>query len=189
MHAETNNDRGGNCIPADYLKVHAKRRVDRKSGNISYDPELHSIWDKYIIDAQVQGGSNLAPEKIIAFADALYNKTAAVRSAWANFSLDSDFDGLLLNWSMDAHGLAASVSYEHLVAGARGRNVTAQALAGPDGLASCEDRHFQEKIAKKRVAVNAAYVDAAEPVIETQLEKAGIRLARILDQLWDGVRP
>jgi len=37
------------------------------------------------------------------------------------------------------------------------------------------------------VQINQTYVDSAGPVVEVQLEKAGLRLAPLLDALWTSV--
>jgi hypothetical protein len=43
---------------------------------------------------------------------------------------------------------------------------------------------FSDKIAMKKVRVTQTYVDSANPVVEEQLEKSGLRLAALLDALW-----
>jgi len=186
LHAESNNDRGGNCIPTDFLTIHAKRHLDSTTNKVSYDPELHSVWDKYIIDRQVSAKKPTASD-ITSFAGSLYAKAAGHRQQWGKFSLDDQLDTLLLGWVMESHALAVSTAYSKLVAGTPPRMISARSLAGPAGLNSCEDEGFQDKIAEKHVAITKRYVATAGAVLDTQLEKAGIRLARILDQLWDSV--
>jgi len=174
LHDTTNNDRGGNCIPTAFLKT--KTKLNTKEN--SYDPELHSVWDKYIIDSQAKQGAS-------AFADSLWsNITDAQRTQWSAFDINVNQQALILSWITDSHSEALMVSYANLVSGKHHTKVDAAKIAGPDNLAACTDDNFQTKMAKKNIQVTTAYVNAALPVIQMQLEEAGIRLGRILDQLW-----
>jgi len=65
--------------------------------------------------------------------------------------------------------------------------ISAAKLSGPANLQNCSDNGFQDKIAKKKVQINQTYVDSAGPVVELQLEKAGLRLSALLDALWTSV--
>ena len=90
-------------------------------------------------------------------------------------------------WVSDAHQLAMNTGYAHLVAGVHHKPISATKLAGPAGLQDCSLNGFQDKIAKKKVQISQTYVDSAGPVVEVQLEKAGLRLAALLDALWTSV--
>src|SRR5262249_14850879 len=180
LHDITNNDRGGNCIPVDFLQIASKRKVDH--GTVSYDPELHSVWDKYIIDEVLIGGATEAD-----FANRLLQAAQPHRTEWRMVTLDDSIEKQILAWVSDAHRRAIQVGYAHLVSGPNHNSIEASTLAGPDTLQNCSDNGFHDKIAAKKIKVNQTYVDAAGPVVEEQLEKAGLRLAALLDALWTSV--
>jgi nuclease S1 len=182
LHNITNNDRGGNCIPLDFLTTATKRHVDSNTGKVSYDPELHNVWDKYILDDVLIGNTTEA-----AFANKLLQAAQPHRSEWRMVTLDNTIQNQVLTWATDAHQGAVQISYTHLVAGSHHKPITAEKLAGPATLQNCSDNGFQDKIAKKKVQINQTYVDAAGPLVEEQLEKAGLRLAALLDALWTSV--
>src|SRR5262245_14049316 len=181
LHAETNNDRGGNCIPVDFLTTSTKRHVD-SHGKVTYDPELHSVWDKSIIDDVLVGNGSLTD-----FADRLFQAAQPHRMEWRNLTLNDTIEQQITTWMMDAHQSAINTGYAHLVAGVHHKPISATKLAGPACLQNCADNGFQDKIAKKKVQINQIYVDSASPVVEVQLEKAGLRLAALLDALWTSV--
>ena len=56
-------------------------------------------------------------------------------------------------------------------------------IAGPPGASSCDG--FQDRIAQTDVRLNRDYVTVAGRAAEQRLEQAGLRLAVLLDQLWD----
>jgi hypothetical protein len=181
LHAETNNDRGGNCIPVDFLQTATKRKVDNK-GKVSYDPELHSVWDKYILDDVLIGSSAESD-----FANRLWQAAQPHRTEWRKVTLDNTIEQQLTAWVTATHLKAADTGYAHLVAGPNHTPIAAAQLAGPATLQNCSDNGFQDTIAMKKVQVTQAYVDAAKPVIEEQLEKGGLRLAAVLDALWTSI--
>jgi hypothetical protein len=179
LHAVTNNDRGGNCIPVGYLKLKAKRKTG-SNGSISYDPELHSVWDKNIVDTRL-GNASLSD-----LAATLSAASVPHRSEWGSFSITDDMEKVATGWAQEGHDAAVAVTYANLVAGSHSSPIDASAIAGPDGLSSCDG--FQDQIAKKKVKLNQHYVDASMPTVELRLEQAGIRLAVLLDQLWVSVQ-
>jgi hypothetical protein len=181
LHAETNNDRGGNCIPVDFLTTSTKRQVDNH-GRVSYDPQLHSVWDRSIMDDVLVGNGSLSD-----FADRLLTAAQPHRMEWRNVTLKDTIEQQITTWMSDAHELAIQTGYTHLVAGIHHKPISATKLAGPAGLQNCSDNGFQDKIAKKKVQINQTYLDSAGPVVEGQLEKAGLRLAALLDALWMSV--
>jgi hypothetical protein len=181
LHGETNNDRGGNCIPVDFLTTITKRHVDN-NGKVTYDPELHSVWDRSIIDDVLLGNTS-----VMDFADRLFQAAQPHRMEWRNVTLNDTIQQQITGWVLDAHQLAISTGYANLVAASHHKLTSAKKLAGPDRLQNCSDNGFQDKIAKKNVQINQTYVDAASPVVEEQLERAGLRLAALLDALWTSV--
>ena len=67
LHATTNNDRGGNCIPVKFFN--RKPRLTNASTG-SYKPNLHGVWDTEIVERVGKiGGSH--DTDVRAFADHL----------------------------------------------------------------------------------------------------------------------
>jgi hypothetical protein len=102
-------------------------------------------------------------------------------------TLDDTIEKQIINWMNETHQRAVDTGYAHLVRGAHHTAITAAKLAGPATLQNCSDQGFQDKIAGKKVQINQGYVDAAGPAVEEQLERAGLRLAAIIDALWTSV--
>src|SRR5262249_46908344 len=162
-----------------FLTTTSKRHVDSHTGKVTYDPELHSVWDKYIIDEVLIGTATEAD-----FANRLLQAAQPHRGEWRKVTLDGTIENQILTWVSDAHQLAIQVGYANFVSGPQHKSIAASTLAGPDTLQNCSDTGFQDEIAKKNVQINQTYVDGAGPVVEEQLEKAGLRLAALLDALW-----
>lgn len=123
LHAEDNNDKGGNQITV--------TGFDRRES-------LHAIWDTAMIEAQNPDADSLA--------DMLDTHiTKADIAAWDQ--------GSSADWALQTHQLA----------------VPAYALLGTPPAGSTVD-------------VPDSYITAEQPVIDGQLERAGIRLAYVLNQ-------
>ena len=45
LHEEDNNDRGGNCVPVNFLDHTAEQRP-----NGGYGPNLHGVWDTELVE-------------------------------------------------------------------------------------------------------------------------------------------
>jgi hypothetical protein len=181
LHAESNNDRGGNCIPVDFLNTKTKRSVD-SHGKVSYDPELHSVWDKYILEEALIGNSSETD-----FANRLWQAAQPHRADSRKVTLDDTIETQIINWMNETHQRAVDTGYARLVGGTNHSAITAAMLAGPPTLQNCSDQGFQDKIAGKKVQINQGYVNAAGPVVEEELERAGLRLAAVMDALWTSV--
>ncbi len=52
LHATTNNDEGGNCVPVRYF------RRNPREHNHSYTPNLHSVWDTAILERDMEGADS-----------------------------------------------------------------------------------------------------------------------------------
>ncbi len=178
MHAISNNDRGGNCIPVSLLKTRAARRTG-SGGSASYHPELHSVWDTALIDRR------LGARDITRYANRLSAAAAPHRSEWASFSVAENMDRVAAGWARESHDTAVAFSYANLVAGSPSRPIAAGEIAGPPGLDTCDG--FQDRIAARNIRLNSEYVKLSTKAAEQRLEQAGVRLAALLDQLWDGV--
>jgi len=104
LHATTNNDRGGNCIPVKFFN--RKPRLTNASTG-SYKPNLHGVWDTEIVERVGKiGGSH--DTNVQAFADHLAVEFASDIPTWQ--STPPDFEA----WAWESHELAVNISYGRL---------------------------------------------------------------------------
>jgi hypothetical protein len=163
LHDTNNNDRGGNCVPVTFLgKAPRETSVTAES----YSPNLHGVWDTNIID---QFSNTETPQQL---ADELNAKFHARESAWQ--SDPPDFS----KWAWESHELAEKITYGQLPA-----KITVEAPLRE--LESCaDDNHISTRMLHLNEDLEADYQNAATPVVQEQLTKAGIRLAALLNSLW-----
>ncbi len=156
LHGTTNSDRGGNCVPVQYLRRRPHAR------NNSYTPNLHHIWDTEIPESQMQGAD--AAE----FANTLDSMFAGSFAEWQAGGMQVE------NWSWESHQHAADTAY-----GALGTPIAVE----PDvPVNSCaDDNNIGQRMLHKHIVVGTAYRDQAASVAEERLAQAGIRLAMILN--------
>src|SRR5580692_5237422 len=67
LHASTNNDEGGNCVPVRFF------RRDPREHNHSYTPNLHSVWDTAILERDMEGAD---PNEYAEFLDQSFSPQA-----------------------------------------------------------------------------------------------------------------
>ena len=161
LHAETNGDRGGNCVPVKYF-----RRKPHEHNN-SYTPNLHHIWDTEIPERAMQGAG---PAE---FADTLDTDFSSSFTQWQLGGMQLDA------WAWEGHQDAIDTSY-----GALGKHIADE----PDPTVnSCADNNnIGQRMLHKHVIMATAYEEQAEPVVEERLAQAGIRLAMILNDAAKG---
>jgi hypothetical protein len=156
LHASTNNDLGGNCVPVRYLRRRPHRLQD------SFSPNLHEIWDTAILERDMEGAD---PAE---FADYLERTFSSDLKQWQKAGIHIE------DWAWESHDLAESVAY-----GALKPKVPVEA---PVSVHSCaDDNHVGERLLQMHLAASQAYQDAAAAVVEKRLAQAGIRLAMILN--------
>ena len=162
LHATTNSDRGGNCVPVKYYS----RKPSVK--NNSYTPNLHHIWDTEIPERDMEGAG--ATE----FADKLDAEFAASFASWQQGGMQLDI------WAWQGHQFAKTMAY-----GALGKPVAPE----PDvPVNSCaDDKNIGQRMLAKHFAVGAPYQQKAASVVEERLAQAGIRLAMILNDAANGL--
>jgi len=161
LHCATNSDRGGNCVPVAFFGRNPSVGSQGKA-----TPNLHSVWDNGIIARHPSGRS---PKR---FADELAKKFRTRIPAWRAAGVHVD------DWAWESHALAESVAYGKLprsIPVEPERDVPA-CVVGRDDI-SRRMLAFDERLGR-------AYQDAAAPVVEEQLAKAGTRLAMILNDVW-----
>jgi hypothetical protein len=156
LHASTNSDRGGNCVPVQYL-----HRTPHSSGG-SYTPNLHAIWDTEMVERDMEGAS---PGD---FADKLNTKFAASEAAWTQGGMQ------LEAWAWEGHLSAVATSY--------GKLPVKIAVEPNVAVDKCTD---DNNIGKRMLALDEnatqAYQTASTAVIEKRMVQAGVRLAMILN--------
>jgi hypothetical protein len=156
LHATTNSDRGGNCVPLKYL-----RRNTHATGG-SYTPNLHGIWDTDLVERDMEGAS---PSE---FAETLDTQFAASEAGWQKAGMQ------LEAWAWEGHQFAAATSYGALpVKIAIEPNVPVEKCT--------DDNDIGNRMLQLHEAAGQAYQEAAAPVIEERLAQAGVRLAMILN--------
>jgi hypothetical protein len=165
LHAITDSDRGGNCVPVTFDH---KPRASRGS----YSPELHGIWDTQMV-AELQDRSGVDDAQALAL---LLDReiTDADRSSWGG-STPSD-------WAIESSNFAASTGYVGLTK-ADGSAASAADFANSEVNNKC-DAAAEKAIATMGVNANANYRSASEGVIDQRLRQAGIRLAKLLNDTW-----
>ena len=178
LHASTNNDLGGNCVPVTFFGQAPQegppgRRLVEPGGSVQsnpgsgvFNPNLHEVWDVEIIERFSSGESsqNLAKE--------LDRKFSARMRAWQ--SRPADFSA----WAWESHELAEKVAYGELP-----HRIP---IAAPRPIASCADLSATERAGLLQLRENLAddYENAAAPVVQEQLAKAGARLASLINSIW-----
>jgi len=162
LHATSNNDLGGNCVPVSFFGAAPQERNVTKE---SYAPNLHGIWDTDILE-RFAGGQT--PQQ---FADEMSVKFKGQIPAWLRERVD------VVSWAWESHQLA-----EDSVYGALPRKL---AIETPVEVKACsDDQHISTRMLNLHEQVGADYQAAAEGVIQEQLTKAGIRLAAALNAVW-----
>ena len=163
LHATTNDDRGGNCVPVTYFDEKPAMHGDPKYQ--SYSPNLHGIWDTEIVEKAADGKNSGA------FADELDKKFSSQEHTWESGKVDVD------GWTWESHDLAERVTYGELP--------QKIAIEAPKPVDSCaDDNDIAGRMLRLNENLGAAYQSAAAPVVESQIAKAGIRLSVILNQIW-----
>ena len=156
LHAVTNNDRGGNCLPVKFF--------DRQPEPHRYHPNLHSVWDIDLVDRIARRRS---PAE---FADALRSEFAAEMDHWRQQPVN------LEDWAWESHELAVHTAYGELP-----REVSVET---PRPTESCADDSIGQSMYRLHEAIDSRYLHAVSPVVRRQLARAGTRLAVVLNQIW-----
>ncbi len=163
LHAATNGDRGGNCLPVRYY-----RQAPKEGERGSFTPNLHTVWD---------GGSirTLMARERLGDARALADFIARLRPLPAAVSAQEPTPARVLDWAEEASGVAKDVAYGRLPQPVPIEPVDAV------GLGSCQDnRDVGRRMRALNERIGAAYERTAIPVLLGQLRLAAIRLAETL---------
>ena len=161
LHDTTNNDHGGNCVPVGFFGAEPQQRNPQSE---SYSPNLHGVWDSSII------GRMAGDKTVQQFAKEVEAAQAARISGWMTGTTNFD------DWAWEGHELAESVTYgklPHLIP-----------VEKPVETPTCaDDNHVAARNLALHEDLEQPYQDAAAPVVEQQLAKAGSRLAALLNDV------
>ena len=157
LHASTNNDEGGNCVPVRFF------RRNPREHNHSYTPNLHSVWDTAILERAMEGADSI---EYAEFLDQFFSPQA---EAWTQAGVHVE------EWAWESHELAETVVYGNLV--------PTDPIEPPAPVHTCaDDNNVGERMFNLHFAVGAIYQDAAAPVVEKRIAQAGVRLAMVLNE-------
>ena len=157
LHATTNNDEGGNCVPVGYF-----RRSPQEQHNY-FTPNLHSLWDTAIPERDMEGAE---PSE---YADSLSRIFASDFPVWQSAGIHVD------DWAWESHDLADSIVY--------GALTPKVPIESPVPVQSCtDDNNVGSRLLQLHLFAGQAYQDAAAPVVEKRLAQAGLRLALLLNE-------
>jgi hypothetical protein len=162
VHATSNSDLGGNCVPVAYFDVLPQLK---NPDTESYAPNLHGVWDTNILERMTMGKTS---EQVASdFEQSFRSKIAR----WKNGNADVNA------WAWESYQLAKNVVYGKLPVRIR--------VESPQPVKSCsDDNHISARMLQLNERLAQPYQDAAAPVVQQQIAKAGARLALLLNQLW-----
>jgi nuclease S1 len=162
LHAVTNNDQGGNCVPVAFFDVLPQLRNPQTE---SYAPNLHGVWDTNILAKATEG------KTVDQFATNLDQSFRRKIVRWQKGSADVDA------WAWESYQLAVKKVY--------GKLPVRVPVETPKLITSCaDDNHVSTRMLELNERVVDPYQNMAIPVVRERLAQAGARLALMLNQLW-----
>ena len=157
LHASTNNDQGGNCVPVRYFRRKPRER------NHSYVPNLHALWDTAIVERDMEGAD---PVEYAGFLEEFFKDES---SNWQKAEIHVE------DWAWESHDLAETSVYGELV--------PKDPVEAPVAVRACtEDNNVGERLLNLHFVADAHYQEVAAPVVEKRITQAGIRLAVLLNE-------
>jgi hypothetical protein len=162
LHAATNNDEGGNCVPVAFFDALPQLRNPQTE---SYAPNLHAVWDTNILGRATTGKT---VDQVAADLDQSFHKKMA---GWQKGSANIDA------WAWESYKLAAKDVY--------GKLPIRIPVETPQPVKSCaDDDHISARMLKLNEHLDEPYQNTAAPIVRQRLAQAGARLALLLNQLW-----
>jgi len=159
LHCTTNRDRGGNCVPVDFFGQPS--RPDPQSAHGDWRPNLHSVWDTDLVKKAMVGAT------VQQHAQALDARFADRIASWQH--------GTPETWAKESNRIADEVVYGKL---------PVPLPVEPGDVVRCDEDHVSERWRAYHEKLDQPYADAAIPVVDEQLAKAGARLAMVLNDVW-----
>ena len=161
LHAATNNDRGGNCVPVAFFAHEPKEAAASEN----FRPNLHGVWDSDLVERIAKDHD---PTR---FANDLISEFKTDMNSWKQQPVNLD------DWAWESHQAAKSVVYGDLP--------EKIAVESPVPVESCaDDDHIAKRLFQLHEKIDERYLRDASPVIRQQLARAGTRLAMLLNQIW-----
>lgn len=158
LHVGEKGDRGGNEVPVDFGAM--------AGGKLN----LHHVWDTELAERALTEPPPVGPASI----------TAADRTAWRK--------GSVTDWARESWQAAKDVTYGNLrdypdrcLLPPAPPPATPLPANSPEAAVADSVGAVAAAVAGPRAKVDEAYVAAAIPVVRTQVERAGVRLAVMLD--------
>jgi len=168
LHCSTNNDRGANCVPVTFFGITPKLS-EKNPASEQYNPNLHSTWDSYLIQTEMQ--DQKFPD-VQQFADYLDGEFRRKIEAWQKAGIDIDA------WAWESHEAAERIAYGRLP-----EKIAVETPIMPPIATCADDDDVAKRMRNLNIDLEQPYETATMPLIEEQLEKAGVRLAMILNRL------
>lgn len=169
LHAEDNMDRGGNCVPIDFLDKHTEPRMHDGKATANYSPNLHGIWDTELVE-HVSRGKARNKESMEEFAARLNREYGSAIRGWRK---END----PLHWALESHALARDEVYGWLPS-----PIFAVRYTHP--VSDCGENNTSAKYAALHEAADPRYIEEMRRVVEMRLAAAGARLAAWLERNW-----
>lgn len=161
LHASTNNDRGGNCVPVIFFTQAPKESATGEN----FRPNLHGVWDTDLVE-------RVAKEHDAArFASDISSEFKTDINSWTQQPINLD------DWAWESHQLAISTVYGDLA-----EKITVETPAPVESCA--DDNHVAKRLFQLHEKIDESYLTDVSPVIRQQLARAGTRLAMLLNQIW-----
>jgi hypothetical protein len=162
LHAISNSDQGGNCVPVAFFDSLPQLRNPQTE---SYAPNLHGVWDTNILAKATEG------------------KTVDQVTT----DLEQTFGRKMVRWQKGSANIDAWAweSYQLAVKNVYGKLPVHIPVESPQPITSCtDDNHVSTRMLKLDERLEEPYQNMAAPVIRQRLAQAGARLAILLNQLW-----
>jgi hypothetical protein len=162
LHATSNNDQGGNCVPVAFFDTLPQLRNPQTE---SYAPNLHGVWDTNIL-AKATAGKSV--DQVAADLNQSFQRKIA---GWQKGSANVD------SWVLESYQLAMKNVY--------GKLPVRIPVENPQAIKSCaDDNHVSARILKLNERIEEPYQAMAAPIVRQQVAKAGAHLALLLNTLW-----
>jgi hypothetical protein len=162
LHAVSNNDQGGNCVPVAFFDTMPQLRNPQTE---SYAPNLHGVWDTNILTKVTEG------------------KTVEQVAS----DLDQSFQEKIVRWQKGAADIDAWAweSYQIAVKRAYGKLPVRIQVESPQLVTSCmDDNPVSSRMLTLNERLLEPYQNTAAPIVRQRLAQAGACLALLLNQLW-----
>lgn len=164
LHASTNGDQGGNCVPLKYF------RREPHEYHHAFSPNLHSIWDVAILERDMQSAD---PAEYAAMLEETFHTEIKV---WEKAGIHID------EWAWESHELAENTVYGQLRP-----KITIEANVSVP--ACTDDANIGERMLDKHITVGDSYQNKTAPIVELRIAQAGIRLALVLNAAATSKKP